>query len=93
MDFQSGNASRSQIWLFFAAINWGETQSPFTGGKNKLFRVLRSPANYVRTRYATLLWKNGIEKANAGYVSENEDPPRPKSEFTAPAQDYLVNVE
>lgn len=28
-----------------------------------------------------------------GYISENEDSPRPKSQFTALTQDDLVNIE
>ncbi|PHU27363.1 hypothetical protein BC332_05695 [Capsicum chinense] len=36
-------------------------------------------AEYHRMRYATLFRKYGIQKAKKGYVSENDDPPRPKS--------------
>ncbi|KAF3639243.1 hypothetical protein FXO38_22785 [Capsicum annuum] len=36
-------------------------------------------AEYHRMRYATLLQKYGIQKSKKGYVSENDDPPRPKS--------------
>ncbi|PHT55462.1 hypothetical protein CQW23_03948 [Capsicum baccatum] len=36
-------------------------------------------AEYLRMRYATLLRKYGIQKSKKGYVSENDDPPRPKS--------------
>ncbi|KAM3393799.1 hypothetical protein P3S68_002800 [Capsicum galapagoense] len=28
--------------------------------------------------YASLLWHYGVEKANEGYTSDNEDPPRPR---------------
>uniref|UniRef100_M1A3T8 Ulp1 protease family, C-terminal catalytic domain containing protein n=1 Tax=Solanum tuberosum TaxID=4113 RepID=M1A3T8_SOLTU len=31
--------------------------------------------------------------AKTGYVSENHDPTRPKSQFTAPAKEDLINVE
>ncbi|KAF3662240.1 hypothetical protein FXO38_11253 [Capsicum annuum] len=31
-----------------------------------------------RTRYASLLWYYGVEKANEGYTSDNGDPPRPR---------------
>ncbi|PHT52831.1 hypothetical protein CQW23_07293 [Capsicum baccatum] len=34
---------------------------------------------YHRMHYATLLQKYGIQKAQKGYVSENDDPPRPRS--------------
>ncbi|KAF3634216.1 hypothetical protein FXO38_25238 [Capsicum annuum] len=34
-------------------------------------------AEYHRMRYATLLRKYGIQKAQKDYVSENDDPPRP----------------
>ncbi|PHT55977.1 hypothetical protein CQW23_04463 [Capsicum baccatum] len=30
-----------------------------------------------RARYASLLWYYGVEKANEGYTSDNEDPPQP----------------
>ncbi|KAF3658752.1 putative protein EIN4-like [Capsicum annuum] len=29
-------------------------------------------------RYASLLWHYGVEKANEGCTSDNEDPPRPR---------------
>ncbi|KAH0664470.1 hypothetical protein KY285_028629 [Solanum tuberosum] len=32
-------------------------------------------------------------KAKTGYVSENDDPTRPKSDYTPPTEDDLVNVE
>ncbi|KAL3351388.1 hypothetical protein AABB24_019799, partial [Solanum stoloniferum] len=35
-------------------------------------------SEYLRSRYATLLWKYGTDKANAGYVSQNDDPIRLK---------------
>ncbi|PHU18936.1 hypothetical protein BC332_10087 [Capsicum chinense] len=31
-----------------------------------------------RAHYASLLWHYGVEKANEGYTSDNEDPPRPR---------------
>ncbi|PHU25048.1 hypothetical protein BC332_03380 [Capsicum chinense] len=36
-------------------------------------------AEYHQKRYATLLQNYGIQKAQKGYVSENDDPPRPRS--------------
>ncbi|KAF3645250.1 putative protein EIN4-like [Capsicum annuum] len=36
-------------------------------------------AEYHRMRYATLFQNYGTQKAKKGYVSENDDPPRPKS--------------
>ncbi|KAG5606796.1 hypothetical protein H5410_028288 [Solanum commersonii] len=50
-------------------------------------------SDYLRNRYATLLWKYGMDKAKAGYVSDNDDPTRPKSDYTSPAEDGLINVE
>ncbi|KAF3617990.1 putative protein EIN4-like [Capsicum annuum] len=35
-------------------------------------------AEYLRMRYTLLLQNYGLRKAKKGYVSENEDPPRPK---------------
>lgn len=40
-----------------------------------------------------LLWRYVSEKAKAGYVSENDDPPKPKGHFTQPIVKNLVNVE
>ncbi|KAF3622116.1 hypothetical protein FXO37_32469 [Capsicum annuum] len=36
---------------------------------------------YHRLRYASLLCKYGPEKAENGYFSKNDDPPRPRSKF------------
>ncbi|PHT42445.1 hypothetical protein CQW23_16470 [Capsicum baccatum] len=38
-------------------------------------------AQYHRLRYATLLCKSGSKKAENGYFSKNNDPPRPRSKF------------
>ncbi|KAG5619956.1 hypothetical protein H5410_005174, partial [Solanum commersonii] len=43
-------------------------------------------SDYFRNRYATLLWKYGMNKFKAGYVSDNDDPTRPKSFYTIPAE-------
>ncbi|WMV14806.1 hypothetical protein MTR67_008191 [Solanum verrucosum] len=42
-------------------------------------------SDYLRNRYATFLWKYGMDKFKAGYVSDNDDPTRPKSFYTIPA--------
>uniref|UniRef100_M1B3U1 Ulp1 protease family, C-terminal catalytic domain containing protein n=1 Tax=Solanum tuberosum TaxID=4113 RepID=M1B3U1_SOLTU len=47
----------------------------------------------LRSRYAALLWKYGSEKAEAGYVSDNDDPSEPTGHFTPPDHDVLVNLE
>uniref|UniRef100_M1ACL2 Ulp1 protease family, C-terminal catalytic domain containing protein n=1 Tax=Solanum tuberosum TaxID=4113 RepID=M1ACL2_SOLTU len=49
-------------------------------------------SDYLRKRYATLLWKYGLDKAKAGYVSDNDDPPRLKSVLNSTAENELVNV-
>ncbi|PHT90537.1 hypothetical protein T459_05650 [Capsicum annuum] len=38
-------------------------------------------AEYHRLRYSSLLCKYGSKKAENGYYSENDDPPRPRSKF------------
>ncbi|KAH0698017.1 hypothetical protein KY289_015499 [Solanum tuberosum] len=53
----------------------------------------RFRSDYLRKRYATLLWKYGMDKAKAGYVSDNDDPTRPTNDYTSPAKDGLINVE
>ncbi|KAG5630332.1 hypothetical protein H5410_002049 [Solanum commersonii] len=50
-------------------------------------------SEYLRSRYVTLLWKYGTNKANAGYVSENDDPIRLKAASILLADDELFNVE
>ncbi|KAH0655595.1 hypothetical protein KY285_030477 [Solanum tuberosum] len=50
-------------------------------------------SDYLRSRYAALLWNYGSEKAEAGYVSDNDDPSKPRGHFTPPNHDALVNLE
>ncbi|KAH0645449.1 hypothetical protein KY284_033333 [Solanum tuberosum] len=50
-------------------------------------------SEYLRSRYATLLWKYGTDKANVGYVSENDDPIRLKAASILLVDDELFNVE
>ena len=50
-------------------------------------------ANYLRNRHAALLWRYDIDKVNGGYVSENDDPPKPKGQFTTPTEDDIVNID
>ncbi|KAH0768486.1 hypothetical protein KY285_004357 [Solanum tuberosum] len=50
-------------------------------------------SEYLRSRYATLLWKYGTDKANVGYVSENDDPIRLKAASILLADDELFNVD
>ncbi|KAG5588413.1 hypothetical protein H5410_048847 [Solanum commersonii] len=50
-------------------------------------------SEYLRSRYATLLWKYGTDKANVGYVSENDDPIRLKVASILLADDELFNVD
>ncbi|KAK4736951.1 hypothetical protein R3W88_000648 [Solanum pinnatisectum] len=48
---------------------------------------------YIRKRYAALLWSYGSDKAKGGYVSENDDPPKPKGLITPPPEEDLVHIE
>ncbi|PHT48580.1 hypothetical protein CQW23_12788 [Capsicum baccatum] len=51
-------------------------------------------AEYHRMRYATLLRKYGIQKAQKGYVSENDDPPRPwLRNIRISGKDEIVSIE
>ena len=50
-------------------------------------------SEYLRTGYGSLWWKYGPEKAKVGYVSENDDPTRPRSHSTEPTQEDVVNVD
>ncbi|KAG5596337.1 hypothetical protein H5410_037569 [Solanum commersonii] len=50
-------------------------------------------SEYLRSRYTTLLWKYGTDKANVGYVSENNDLIRVKVASILLVDDELFNVE
>ncbi|TMW91465.1 hypothetical protein EJD97_014314, partial [Solanum chilense] len=50
-------------------------------------------SNYLRNRYGTLLWKYDMDKLKARYVSDSDDPTRPKSGFSKQAEDALVDVD
>ncbi|PHT86678.1 hypothetical protein T459_08784 [Capsicum annuum] len=51
-------------------------------------------AEYHRMRYAILLQKYGIQKAQKGYVSENDDPPRPRSRnIRISGENKIVSIE
>ncbi|KAF3638146.1 hypothetical protein FXO38_23380 [Capsicum annuum] len=47
---------------------------------------------YHRMRYASLFQYYGLLKAKKGYVSENEDPPRPKT-HPLPDKRAIVSIE
>ncbi|PHU11820.1 hypothetical protein BC332_18750 [Capsicum chinense] len=46
-----------------------------------------------RTRYASLLWDYGVNKACTGYVSDNQDPLRPKCSFIQSEDSKMIDVE
>ncbi|KAF3634471.1 hypothetical protein FXO37_26476 [Capsicum annuum] len=50
-------------------------------------------AQYHRWRYAGLLYKYGSEKAENGYFSENDDPPRPRSGFSTKEKDCVLHIQ
>ncbi|KAG5596624.1 hypothetical protein H5410_037856 [Solanum commersonii] len=41
----------------------------------------------------TLLWRYGIDKANDGFVNENDDVPKPKDQSTPPLEENLIHIE
>ncbi|KAM3360302.1 hypothetical protein P3S68_020014 [Capsicum galapagoense] len=45
------------------------------------------------TRYAYLLWDYGVNKTCTGYVSDNQDPPRPKQTFIRSEDTEMIDVE
>ena len=49
-------------------------------------------SSYLRKRYAILLLKYGLDKMNAGYVSNNDDPPRMKNVLNPSSEDEIVNI-
>ncbi|PHT52825.1 hypothetical protein CQW23_07287 [Capsicum baccatum] len=46
-----------------------------------------------RTRYASLLWDYGVNKTWIRYVSDNQDPPRPKHTFIQSEDTTMIDVE
>ncbi|KAM3283801.1 hypothetical protein P3S67_022599 [Capsicum chacoense] len=50
-------------------------------------------AQYHHLRYATLLCKQGSQKAKNGYFSENDDPRKLKSSFIPTEKNRVLNVE
>ncbi|PHU14507.1 hypothetical protein BC332_15712 [Capsicum chinense] len=50
-------------------------------------------AQYHRLRYASLLCKYGSKKAENGYFSENDDPPKPKSRFSTKEKDRVLHIQ
>ncbi|PHU14084.1 hypothetical protein BC332_15289, partial [Capsicum chinense] len=46
-----------------------------------------------RTRYASLLWDYGVNKACTGYDSDNQDPPRPRCTFIQSEDTKMIDVE
>ncbi|PHU20021.1 hypothetical protein BC332_11172 [Capsicum chinense] len=49
-------------------------------------------AHYHFLRYASLLCKYGSVKADNGYFSENDDPPRPRMKFTPKETDRVLRI-
>ncbi|PHT51731.1 hypothetical protein CQW23_06193 [Capsicum baccatum] len=45
------------------------------------------------TRYTSLLWDYGVNKACTGYVSDNQDLPRPKHTFIQSEDTEMIDVE
>ncbi|KAF3624053.1 hypothetical protein FXO37_31559 [Capsicum annuum] len=45
------------------------------------------------TRYAYLLWDYGVNNTCTGYVSDNQDPPRPKQTFIRSEDTEMIDVE
>uniref|UniRef100_M1DPD6 Ulp1 protease family, C-terminal catalytic domain containing protein n=1 Tax=Solanum tuberosum TaxID=4113 RepID=M1DPD6_SOLTU len=50
-------------------------------------------SSYLRNRYAALLWRYDSDKVKGGYISENDDPPKPKGQFTTPTEEDFVNID
>ncbi|XP_055814254.1 uncharacterized protein LOC129883659 [Solanum dulcamara] len=47
---------------------------------------------FFRSRYAALLWRYGCQKAMDGYVSDNDDPKKPRRDIS-PSQEELIDVQ
>ncbi|PHT68044.1 hypothetical protein T459_27531 [Capsicum annuum] len=51
-------------------------------------------AEYLRKRYATLLWNYEVKKAKKVYSSDHDDPPRPRTFYVPPTDDSnIVAIE
>ncbi|XP_055815253.1 uncharacterized protein LOC129885050 [Solanum dulcamara] len=49
-------------------------------------------AEFFRSRYAALLWRYDCQKAMDGYVSDNDDPKKPRRDIS-PSQGELIDVQ
>ncbi|KAF3618056.1 putative protein EIN4-like [Capsicum annuum] len=79
-------SSGSDCGLFVAAY------AEFLSARHQIPSSKFDPKKH-RTRYASLLWDYGVNKACTGYVSDNQDPPRPKRTFI-PCEDIeMIDVE
>ncbi|KAM3358619.1 hypothetical protein P3S68_021552 [Capsicum galapagoense] len=47
-------------------------------------------AEYLRKRYATLLWNYGVKKAKKIYSSDHDDPPRPRPFYVPPTDKFNI---
>ncbi|KAK6773595.1 hypothetical protein RDI58_028833 [Solanum bulbocastanum] len=50
-------------------------------------------SSYLHYRYAALLWRYDSNKVKGGYISENDDPPKSKGQFTTPTEEDFVNID
>ncbi|XP_055807056.1 uncharacterized protein LOC129875859 [Solanum dulcamara] len=49
-------------------------------------------AKFFHSRYVALLWRYGCQKAMNGYVSDNDDPKKPRRDIS-PSQGELIDVQ
>lgn len=48
--------------------------------------------DYLHNRYTSLLWRYDSDKVEDEYVSENDDPSKPKGQVTPPSEEDLVQI-
>ncbi|KAM3359613.1 hypothetical protein P3S68_019324 [Capsicum galapagoense] len=68
------------------------TYAEFLSGRHQIPSSEFDPKKH-RTRYASLLWDYGVNKACTGYISDNQDPPRPKRTFIPSEDTKMIDVE
>ncbi|PHT55679.1 hypothetical protein CQW23_04165 [Capsicum baccatum] len=68
------------------------TYAEFLSDRHQISSLKFDPKKH-RTRYASLLQDYGVNKTCTGYVSENQDPPRPKHTFIRSEDTEMIDVE
>ncbi|PHT35970.1 hypothetical protein CQW23_23670 [Capsicum baccatum] len=85
-----------KVYIDKAYVNYYNAEDAvYAKYQRKRLGILSSSidAQYHRLRYASILCKYGYEKAENGYFSDNDDPPRPSSNFAPKQTDRVLHIQ